>query len=95
MGKLRRVVGVREIRARMSAYLRAVARGESITIADRRRKPVARLVPAEASPEREALRRLESLGVITLGVGKPARKPPIKPRRKGRLLSDLVIEDRR
>ncbi len=95
MSKVEKVVGVREVRAKMSAYLRAVARGESITIADRRKKPIARLVPAETNPEREALRRLAALGTITLGLGKPGRKPPIKLRRKGRLVSDMVIEDRR
>ena len=69
--------------------------GESITIADRRKKPIARLVPAETNPEREALRRLASLGAITLGVGRPGRNPPMRLRRKGRLVSDMVIEDRR
>ncbi len=95
MSILRKVVGVREVRAKMSAYLRAVARGQSITITDRRKKPVGRLVPAEPNREREALRRLASLGVITLGVGKPGLRPPIQPRRRGRPLSDMVIEDRR
>ena len=95
MARLPKVVGVREIRAKMSAYLRAVSRGESITITDRRKNPVARLVPTEVSPEREALQRLAALSAITLGVGKPGLKPPTKPRRKGRLVSDMVIEDRR
>ena len=95
MSKVEKIVGVREVRARMSAYLRAVAHGESITIADRRKKPIARLVPMETNPEREALRRLASLGAITLGVGRPGRNPPMKLRRKGRLVSDMVIEDRR
>jgi prevent-host-death family protein len=95
MSKVEKIVGVREVRARMSAYLRAVTQGESITIADRRKKPIARLVPAETNPEREALRRLGSLGAITLGVGRPGRNPPIRLRRKGRLLSDMVVEDRR
>jgi prevent-host-death family protein len=95
MSKLKNTVGVREVRARMSEYLRAVAHGESITIADRRRKPIARLVPVESNPAREALRSLASQGVVTLGVGKPGQKPPIRLRRKGRLLSDMVLEDRR
>ena len=95
MSKLKKTVGVREVRARMSAYLRAVAQGESITIADRRKKPIARLVPVQANPERESLRGLASLGAVTFGVGKPGRKPPVRPRRKGRLVSDMVIEDRR
>jgi prevent-host-death family protein len=95
MRKVEKVVGVREVRARMSAYLRAVEHGESITIVDRRKKPIARLVPAETNPEREVLRRLASLGAITLGVGRPGRKPTMRLRRKGRLISDLIVEDRR
>ena len=50
MARLPKVVGVREIRAKMSAYLRAVSRGESITIADRRKKPVARPGPGRSQP---------------------------------------------
>ncbi len=41
------MVGVRDLRARLSAYLRSVSRGASITIGNRRRQPVARLVPVE------------------------------------------------
>ena len=33
------VIGVGELRTHMSAYLRAVARGETVTIGDRRRRP--------------------------------------------------------
>jgi prevent-host-death family protein len=33
------VVGVRELRAHLSAYLRRVASGETVTIGDRRRRP--------------------------------------------------------
>lgn len=95
MSKLRDVVGVREVRARMSAYLRAVARGQSVTITDRRKQPLGRLVPAQPKIEREGLRRLAAVGAITLGVGKPGCKPPIEPRRRGRQISEMVIEDRR
>ena len=42
-------VGVRELRARLSAYLRSVSNGASITIRDRRHRPVARLVPIKAA----------------------------------------------
>jgi hypothetical protein len=34
------VIGVRELRAHLSAYLRAVARGETVTIGDRRHQPI-------------------------------------------------------
>lgn len=37
-------VGIAELKARLSHYLRVVGRGEPVTVLDRRR-PVARLVP--------------------------------------------------
>jgi hypothetical protein len=32
---------------------------------------------------------------VQRGVGKPGARPPIKPKRHGRLVSDIVIEERR
>ncbi|MBI2017368.1 MAG: type II toxin-antitoxin system prevent-host-death family antitoxin [Candidatus Rokubacteria bacterium] len=77
-----RVVGVRELRARLSAYLRAVSHGATVTVGNRRRAPVARLVPVLRSRDAELLDRLAARGVLRRGVGK-------------RLLSDIVLEDRR
>ncbi len=87
-------VGVRELRARLSAYLRAVARGQTVTIGDRRRKPVARLVPFERSADEEALERLAREGLVERGAGKPTSRPVAKRRIRARLVSDIVIEDR-
>jgi prevent-host-death family protein len=89
------MVGVRDLRARLSAYLRSVANGTSITIRDRRRRPVARLVPVSRSPENELLDRLADQGILRRGVGKPGQGHPVKSRRRRHLLSDVVIEDRR
>jgi antitoxin (DNA-binding transcriptional repressor) of toxin-antitoxin stability system len=89
------MVGVRDLRARLSAYLRSVSNGATITIRDRRRRPVARLVPVPRSPESELLDRLADQGILRRGVGKPGQGPPVKSRRRRRLLSDVVIEDRR
>jgi prevent-host-death family protein len=90
------VVGVRELRAHMSAYLRAVARGETVTIGDRRGQPVARLVPVERSPEDEHFARLAREGRLRLPTGpKPGRFPGVKPRPGSKLVSDIVIESRR
>ena len=88
-------VGVRDFRARLSAYLRSVANGATITIQDRRRRPVAHLVPASKSPETELLDRLADQGVLRRGVGKPGQGRRVKSRRARRLVSDIVIEDRR
>lgn len=88
------VVGVRELRARLSAYLRAVARGETVTIGDRRQRPVARIVPVEPSADRDLLERLAERGVVQPGKGKPGGKPRVASRSAKRLVSDIVVEDR-
>ena len=89
------MVGVRDLRARLSAYLRSVSNGATVTIRDRRRRPVARLVPASRSPESELLDRLADQGFLRRGVGKPGQGQPVKSRRGRRLVSDIVVEDRR
>ena len=89
------IVGVRDLRARLSAYLRSVSNGATITIRDRQRRPVARLVPASKSPENELLDRLADQGFLRRGLGKPGQGQPVKSRRGRRLVSDIVVEDRR
>ena len=88
------LVGVRELRARLSAYLRAVAQGKTVTIGNRRRQPVARLVPVVRSADEEILKRLAERGVIQRGVGKPSGKPRVASRSRKRLVSSIVIEGR-
>ena len=89
------VVGVRQLRAHLSAYLRAVARGDTVTIGDRRRRPIARLVPMERDPEREHFERLAREGRVTLPTApKPDRIRAVKPRPGSELVSDIVIEGR-
>jgi len=95
MKKSETIIGVRDLRARLSEHLRAVARGQIVTIGDRRRRAVARLVPVERSRDDEALDRLAARGAIQRGVGKPRVHEPVKPKGRGRLISDIVIEDRR
>jgi antitoxin (DNA-binding transcriptional repressor) of toxin-antitoxin stability system len=88
------IVGVREFRARISAYLRAAAAGVTTVVGDRRRRPVARLVPVERSAEQEALDRLAAAGVLRRGHGKPGTARAVRPRKSARLLSDIVREQR-
>lgn len=88
------VVGVRELRTHLSAYLRDVARGATVTLADRHKRPIARLVPVDQDPDLETLQARARRGTITLGTGKPVGRP-IAPRRTKRMVSDLVVEDRR
>jgi prevent-host-death family protein len=71
-------VGVRELKNRLSAYLRRVARGERIVVT-MRGKPVAEMWPAGRRPEVDAdLLRLEAAGRVTLSrLPKPHEAPPL------------------
>jgi len=90
-----KIVNVRDLRTHLSAYLRDVASGETITIGSRGRRPIARLVPVEVDPDREKLSELVETGVIKLGAGKPGSHRPVKSRRRRRTVAEIVIEDRR
>lgn len=90
-------VGIRDMRDRLSAVLRRVQRGETITVTDRNR-PVALLIPVTeaTAPEAEAqaVRRLVEAGRLSWSGGKPAgaTRPAAV---HGALVSQAVTEDRR
>ncbi len=93
---------VRELKARLSHYLKLAARGERVTVTSRGR-PIARLVPPapetadqEPSPE-EINRRLAAIpGIILAKGGKPrGSKHPIRIRKGEKTLAEIVLEDRR
>jgi len=69
-----RTVKVAELKARLSAYLRAVRRGHPVTVCDRD-TPVARLVPVSAPAEglttRQPLRPLHQIPLPP-----PLNRPP-------------------
>ncbi len=86
-------VGVRELKARLSEYLRKVKAGRTVVITERGR-PVGRLVPAGQSLE-VRLQAMIDAGLAEWN-GKPL--PPMKPVAKvkdGYSVADLLIEDRR
>ena len=90
MGERR--VGIRELKSRLSEYVRDVKTGETIVITERGRA-VARIIP-DAMPLEERIGHLVRTGAV-LWNGKRLRlaKPVVKLRGK-RCLSDLVIENR-
>ncbi len=81
-----RSVRIAELRARLSEYLRAVRRGESVTVLDRD-TPVARIVPLEA----------EGGGLVIHRAARRRRlsEVPLPPRvrRSGDIVT-LLLEDR-
>ncbi|HET6202673.1 MAG TPA: type II toxin-antitoxin system prevent-host-death family antitoxin [Planctomycetota bacterium] len=88
-----KTTGVAMLKARLSAYLRLVKRGEEVLVLERGR-PVARIVPVEGGDEgRDELIRL---GLLRPGRGPvPARFYEREPRAKdpeGRVLAALLAE---
>jgi prevent-host-death family protein len=86
-------VGIRDLKNRLSEYLRRVAAGERIIVTDRGR-PLAVIAPAEPRAADEAVHRMVREGLARWGGGKP-RGAPRRVRIKGRPISHTVIEDRR
>lgn len=86
-------VGVRELKAQFSHYLRKVAAGETVVITDRG-KPVGQIVPVAEDVE-QRLRRLVEAGVVQWNGRKfqPSHRPV--PRLDNDVMvSDLLLEDR-
>ncbi len=89
-------VGVRELKNRLTHYLRRAMRGEEVIVTDRG-KPIALLQPIESARQvrsQEAqLAQLAAQGLLTLPTRKASRFRPI--RAKGPLASQMILEDRR
>lgn len=89
-------VGTRELKNRLSHYLRQVREsGESIYVSDRG-EIVAELRPVtDRRKDREALLALAASGEVSLGNGRRFRSfKPIRPKRPFSL-AKIVLEDRR
>lgn len=81
-------VAVRELKAKLSAYLQRAAAGERITVTDRGR-PVAVLGPPIGQVDLQAA---ADAGWLT-----PARSPglaPVRRHRSARSVDDVLAEDR-
>ncbi len=86
-------VGIKELKDRLSYYLRRVKRGEQIIVTEHN-KAIASLVPLGSREESRELLALVEEGLATWKGGKPtgARKPL---RLGGRPVAEIVQEDRR
>lgn len=85
-------VGVRELKARLSEYLRKVRAGETILITDRG-QPVGRIVPADQPLEARLQAMIEAGG---LGWSGQKLEPlvPVAQVRGSNSVTDLLIEER-
>ena len=92
-------VGVRELKANLSRYLRLVQEQQTDVAVTAHGKTVARLVPASAgTPDlREALLPLAARGLLELPQAQRRRsaRRPVVPKAGGKPLSAMVAEDRR
>jgi prevent-host-death family protein len=86
-------VGVRDLKNRLSEFLRRVAAGERIMVTDRGR-PLALMTPPHAPAEHEAIIGMVREGIASWGGGKPRGSArPVRVR--GKAVSRTVLEDRR
>lgn len=86
-------VGVRELKAQLSKYLRQVKAGRSITITERG-KAVGRLVPSAQSLEEKLLAMVKSGRAEWNGKHLKPMKPVARVK-EGYLVAALLVEDRR
>ena len=85
-------IGVRELKARLSAYLRQVKAGRTIVITERGR-PVGRIVPAAQSRD-ERLQAMIDAGLAEWN-GETWNPPRPAARIRGkRTVADIVVENR-
>lgn len=85
--------GVKELKNRLSYYLREVKEGEKVLITERD-KVIATIVPMERADEDSKLLSLVKDGFAVWKGGKPVgSRHPVKI--KGKTVSEMVLEDRR
>jgi prevent-host-death family protein len=86
-------VGIRELKNRLSFYLKRVMSGERIEVTHWG-KVIALLIPAKTNKPPTELLRLAEEGLASWDGGKPSgSSEPVKIR--GQPLSELIFEDRR
>jgi prevent-host-death family protein len=86
-------VGTRELKSKLSEYLRHVKNGRTIIVTERG-KVIARLGPASQSVE-ERIWAMVDAGLADWNGQKPKPYKPKIVNRTGTLMSDVVVEDRR
>ena len=85
-------VGVKDLKSRMSEYLRQVRQGHTLIITAHGR-PVGRLLPIEEGLE-ERLKAFMEAGMVSWNGQKLRKIQPAAVNRSGQQVSDLVVEMR-
>ncbi|KPK08007.1 MAG: hypothetical protein AMJ56_12380 [Anaerolineae bacterium SG8_19] len=85
-------IGIRELKARLSTYLRRVRAGETIIITDRG-KPVGRIVPVRQSIHNQ-LETLKAAGLISWNGESLPKMEPVARIQGEQTVAGILIEDR-
>ncbi|MGH9460778.1 MAG: type II toxin-antitoxin system Phd/YefM family antitoxin [Vicinamibacteria bacterium] len=90
-------VGVKELKNRLTEYLRRTKKGEEIIVTERR-KPIAVIQPIDSVEQLQTLEaklaKLAALGIVTLPVRKPSKKVRLVST-AGRPVSETILAERR
>jgi prevent-host-death family protein len=86
-------VGIKTLKDHLSEYLRRARQGERIVVTDRG-APVAMLAPVEESAEVSWAWELVRSGAARWSGGKPKGSAD-PPKVRGKMASEIVLEDRR
>ena len=84
--------GIRELKARLSAYLRRVKAGETLVITERG-KPIGRIVPISQSVP-DQLELLVQAGLVAWNGQKLSRIAPVAQAKVDRSVAELLLENR-
>ena len=85
-------IGIRELKSRLSYYLRRVKAGETLIITERG-KPVGQIVPVDI-PMEERIAHLLQSGSAAWNGKRLDHYRPKAVNRGNRQISDLIVEDR-
>ena len=90
-------VGIKELKNRLTQYLRRVKQGEEVIVTERG-KPIALLQPIQSAEHHTSLEarlaRLAALGLVTLPTHKPLKRVRLV-KVSGPPISQTILEDRR
>lgn len=85
-------VNIRELKSRLSHYLRLTKAGESVVITERG-TPIGRIVPSAAPAEERVLAMVQA-GLALWNKQKLKPMPPVAKVHGKRTVADILIEDR-
>ena len=88
-------VSVRDLKTHLSEWLGRVQAGEVVEVTSHR-KPIARItgIKQPESTDANPLQKAIDAGIVSWNGQKPEFPPPVKLRGQGKLVSEIVMEDR-